>query len=144
MLFRSLTIIFMALVSVWLFNYYGAYNYQRFTSLSTEYTVILKVSIVTIIIAIAVTFFLGAKNLPRTVFIISSLTLTLLYIMEKSVMYFIAGYIRRKGRNRKRVLVVGTGTRAKRFIETVNNNFNWGLDIIGLLTGDTEKVGNKF
>ena len=137
-------IIFMALISVWLFNYYGAYNYQRFTSLSAEYLIILKVSIVTIIIAIAVTFFLGAKNLPRTIFIISSLSLTLLYIIEKSAMYFIAGYIRKKGRNRKRVLVIGTGTRAKRFINIVNNNFNWGIDIIGLLTGDEEKVGGEF
>jgi len=139
-----LLVVFMAFLSVWLFNYYGAYNYQRFTSLSTEYTVILKVSIVTILLAIAITFFMGAKNLPRTIFIISSLTLTLLYIIEKSILFFIAGYVREKGRNRKRVLVVGTGTRAKRFISVVNNNFKWGIDIIGLLTGDEEKVGSKF
>jgi len=62
-------------------------------------------------------------------------------MLEKSLLYFIANYIRQKGRNRKRVILIGTGTRTKKFIDTVNKNFSWGLDIIGLLTGDKEKVG---
>ena len=56
-------------------------------------------------------------------------------------LYFIANYIRKKGKDRKRVILIGTGTRAKKFIEVVNKNFSWGLDIIGLLTGDEEKIG---
>jgi exopolysaccharide biosynthesis polyprenyl glycosylphosphotransferase len=48
------------------------------------------------------------------------------------------------GRNRKKALIVGTGTRAKTLIDIVKNNFGWGLDIIGMLTGDENKVGLNF
>jgi len=36
---------------------------------------------------------------------------------------------------------VGTGDRAKNFIRTVARNFAWGLDIVGLISGDKSKVG---
>ncbi len=39
--------------------------------------------------------------------------------------------------------MIGTGTRARQFINTVKNNFHWGLDIVGLVTGDLETVGQE-
>ncbi len=124
-----------------LFNSQKAYSYQRFTSLLKEYSIILKVTSLGILLNISVFYLLDLKQIPRT-FIITYFILNIfLFISEKTLLFYVAAYIREKGRNRKRVLLIGTGTRAKQFIETVQNNFKWGLDIVGLLTGDIKRVG---
>lgn len=120
-----------------------AYSYQRFTSLLTEFSLIIKVNAYVLIVLISVSYFFGDLTLSRAFVIITFFVNTILFIIQKTLVYYIAGFIRRKGYNRKRVLLIGTGTRAKQFIDKVNSNFNWGLDIIGLLTGDDDKIGTK-
>ena len=65
-------------------------------------------------------------------------------IVEKTFVFYAAWIVRRSGKNRKKIIVVGTGTRTKYFLETVNKNFGWGLDVLGLITGTIEKVGSTY
>ena len=134
-------IIVLSMIYEILFDLQKAYSYQRFTSLLREYTIILKVCFIGSLISISFLFLLGTKELQRTIFIVFFFTSILMFIIEKSILFYVASLIRSKGKNRKRVILIGTGTRARNFISTVNNNFNWGLDIVGMLTGDTESVG---
>jgi exopolysaccharide biosynthesis polyprenyl glycosylphosphotransferase len=131
-------------VFVLLFNLYKGYSFQRFTSLATEYTVVLRVLVFGILISLAVAFFFNFTSLRRTFFVLAFVDLLVFFILQKSLLFYFAQLVRKAGRNRKRVLVVGTGTRCQRFINTVKKNFAWGLDIIGLLTGDEERVGKTF
>jgi FlaA1/EpsC-like NDP-sugar epimerase len=126
-----------------LFNQHKAYSYQRFTSLLKEYIIVTKVSLNAFLLITAITFLLGLKNIPRTIVLVFLFISIILFIIQKSLLFIIAKKIREKGRDRKRVLLIGTGTRAKNFISVVKNNFNWGLDIVGLLTGAQEKVGQQ-
>jgi len=137
------TIALISLLFVFLFNKQKAYSYQRFTSLLKEYTIVFKVTFIGFLITIASFFLLGEKEVPRTIFIVYLIISLILFLIEKTFLFYMASYIRRKGRNRKRVIVIGTGTRARNFISTVKNNFHWGLDIVGLLTGDFETVGHE-
>ena len=136
--------IFSSLVFVFLLHAQKAYSFQRFTSLPTEYSVVLRVSVIGILLSLAIAFFANLTSLRRTFFILSFFIILFLLILEKSILFYVARFIRNRGHNRKRILVVGTGTRAGQFIEKVRNNFGWGLDIVGLLTGDTEKVGKRY
>lgn len=134
-----------SLVYVLLFETQKAYSYQRFTSLLSEYWIVAGVTLLALFVNVLISFMLGYDELlRRSFFILSSLVILSAFLAEKTLLFYVARLLRKRGKNRKRVLVVGTGTRAKKFISTVTDNFSWGLDIIGLLTGDADKVGQKF
>lgn len=134
-----------SLVYVLLFETQKAYSYQRFTSLSSELQKVVRVSLIALFVNVSLLFMVGFDDLLRRSFFVLSLAVVLvMFVTEKTLLFYVARLVRRRGKNRKRVLVVGTGTRAKQFVTAVANNFAWGLDIIGLLTGDPEKVGQEF
>jgi len=126
-----------------LFDQQKAYSYQRFTSLLREYTIVIKACFLGSLISISVLFLFGFKEISRTIYVVFFLVSLFMFVTEKSFLFYAAYFIRKKGRNRKRVILIGTGTRARKFIHTVNVNFHWGLDIVGMLTGDRETVGRE-
>jgi len=141
--FYFLTMLIVSVLIVFLFNGQKAYSYQRFTSLIREYKIVIKVTIIGFIVTIVIFFLLGQKEVSRTIFIFYLLVNIILFLIEKTFLFYVAALIRRKGRNRRKVILIGTGSRARIFISTVKNNFHWGLDIVGLLTGDPENVGSE-
>ncbi len=140
--FLLVTVISIAYVI--LFNYQKAYSYQRFTSKTMEYLIVLKVASLGILIGISILFLIRLEHVSRTMIIAFFFVSILLLVIEKTLLFYVAGFIRGKGRNRKRVLLVGTGLRARKFIEVANSNLKWGLDIIGLLTENPDRVGKEF
>jgi exopolysaccharide biosynthesis polyprenyl glycosylphosphotransferase len=126
-----------------LFEQQKAYSYQRFTSLLKEYSIVIRVCFLGALISFTVLYLFGLKDLPRTIFIVFIVVSLLLFLAEKSFIFYAASLIRRKGRDRKRVLLIGTGSRARNFINVVRSNFHWGLDIVGMLTGDIENIGKE-
>jgi exopolysaccharide biosynthesis polyprenyl glycosylphosphotransferase len=132
-------------VVVWLvaFKAQNAYSYQRFTSFATEVKIVLKTVLIGVLVLLGVMFLFRVYYVPRTlVFLFAALNLAFL-ILEKLLLFHAVKIVRQRGRNRKTVLVVGTGARTKRFVETIANNFSWGLDVIGFLDADDENVGKK-
>ncbi len=133
-----------SLVYVIFFESQKAYSYQRFTSLISEYSIVGRVTLLALLVNVLIAFMLGYDTyLRRTFFVLSFTTALLFFLFEKTMLFYAAAFLRKKGKNRRRVMLVGTGTRAKQFITAVANNFSWGLDIVGLLTGDAEKVGQN-
>jgi len=136
-------IIIISLLYVFIFKNLNAYSYQRFTSLFTEYSNVLKVTVIGVFAAMAIAFFADYTLLRRTFFILLFPISSILFLLEKSFLFYAASIIRRGGYNRKSILIIGNGERTRHFIETVRNNFSFGLDIIGILSRDREKVGEK-
>ena len=136
-------IVFSGLVFVLLMQAYKAYSFQRFTSLTTEYSVVLRVSVIGILLSIAIAFFANLISLRRTFFLVSFFVILLLLILEKTLLFYAARFVRKRGYNRRRVIVVGAGKQSQQFIEKVRSNFGWGLDIVGLLTDDPNKIGTN-
>lgn len=133
--------IILAFLYVFIINYYKAYSYQRFTSIFREYVIVLKASTISLLIMVFFSYMIGEKELPRTIVLLSFSSVLLLLIVQKSLLFYVAQILRLKGKNRKRILVIGTGERAIAFIKIAKKNKSWGLDIVGLLTGDTNKIG---
>jgi exopolysaccharide biosynthesis polyprenyl glycosylphosphotransferase len=126
----------------------GAYTYQRFTSFARELKMVLKASLIGTLILFAAVFILRFEYIPRTYvgifFIVNFLSLT----WEKAFLFEVAKKVRGKGGNRRKVIVVGCGLKAENFIETVEENLGWGLDIVGLVVdrdsaGEKERFGKK-
>jgi exopolysaccharide biosynthesis polyprenyl glycosylphosphotransferase len=136
-------IIILSFVYKLLFDQQNAYSYQRFTSLIREYSIVSKVCFMGFLITIACAYLFGFKDIPRTFYIVFLIISLILFLSEKTFLFYAASFIRRKGKNRKRIILIGTGTRARRFINVVKENFHWGLDIVGLLTGDRDFIGKE-
>jgi len=125
-----------AIIWVIILTKLDAYTYQRFTSLHREMIIIVKTSLIGTLILFAADFIFRFEYIPRSYigifFVMNFLSLTI----EKIILFKVAKKIREEGQDRKRVLVVGTGIRVKTFIETVERNLGWGLDVIGLVAED--------
>jgi exopolysaccharide biosynthesis polyprenyl glycosylphosphotransferase len=134
-------IFLLSVSSVILFQWQNAYSYQRYTSLTTTIAIVSKVDLLLLVLGIGLFFIFGYKTFPRTFFLISVPTFFIVFTIQKSLLFAVAYWIREKGKDRKRIILVGTGSRAENFIKVVHKNFGWGLDIVGLVTGDIEKVG---
>jgi len=131
--------LFVGVVYVFIFNKYNAYSYQRFKSIKTEYSNVIRVSIIGFLASLTIAFFGNISELRRTFFIISFFIVICMLIVEKTIVYYAAQQLRKIGRNRKDILIVGTGFQSKVFIQTVRDNFNWGLNIIGMLTDNSSE-----
>lgn len=129
------------LIWVALFNYRGAYSFQRFTSLASEIKIVLKTVFMGTLILIGLNFLIRPGYIPRTVAVLFVGVNFALLSLEKVLSFYVAKVIRKRGYNRKTVLVVGTGGQAKRFMEAIKGNFSWGLDIVGFLDATPEMVG---
>ena len=131
------------LLYVYLLDLFKAYSYQRFTSLLTEFKNVLKVSQYSFTLML-VYFFLSKKHLPaRTFFGLSFILIVVLLFIQKSLVFYLVSQFRKRGYDKKKTLLVGTGDRTKKFIQVVHNNIDWGLDIMGLITCDEKEIGIK-
>lgn len=118
-----------------------SYSYQRFTSLYKEFSNIFKAIIIGVFVFFASFFIFRFQYVPRTYIFIFAIINFVCLDFEKLVLFKIAKIIRKKGKSRKKILVVGTGNKAITFVKTVEKNMGWGLDIIGLLSNKDEERG---
>jgi exopolysaccharide biosynthesis polyprenyl glycosylphosphotransferase len=54
-------------------------------------------------------------------------------VAEKTMIYSVLHYVRKRGHNQRRLLIVGTGRRAAGFIHKINGHPEWGLKILGAI-----------
>jgi len=126
-------IVVFAIIWVLVLTKLGAYTYQRFKSFRREMKLVAEASVISTLILLAADFIFRFEYIPRTYIGIFLVVNFLSLAGEKLILFNIAKEIRKRGGNRKKVLVVGSGMRAKNFIETVEKNLEWGLDIVGLV-----------
>lgn len=126
-----------------LLNIQNAYTWQRFTSLKTEYQQIFKTTVFGTLILVAAVFILRIRDLPRSLIAVFVVLSFLLLVLEKTLLYYMIGQMRKRGRNRKKALIVGTGELACEFAATADKYTDWGLEVIGFLTDKPEEIGKK-
>ncbi len=132
-----------AIIWVLVLTKLGAYTYQRFKSLRREMKLVAEAPVISTLILLAADFIFRFEYIPRTYIGIFLVVNFLSLAGEKLILFNIAKEIRKKGKNRKQILVVGSGMRAKNFIETVEKNLEWGLDIVGLVAENGSFFGEE-
>ncbi|MDQ7799457.1 MAG: sugar transferase [Candidatus Edwardsbacteria bacterium] len=137
-------VLFCSALYVVLFDGQKAYSYLRFTSLETEYNIVIRVVGFAILVDFFFLHMLGYRDIPRTVFILSLAVALIYFAIQKTMLFYLAALARRRGHNRKRVIIIGTGHRARMVAENAKKHHAWGLDIIGLLTADDARVGKEY
>jgi exopolysaccharide biosynthesis polyprenyl glycosylphosphotransferase len=124
-----------------IFNFQGAYSYQRFTSFKSEVKIILRTVVWWALLLVVIVFLMRPGYIPRTLVAIFIGVNLVLLIIEKFFLFSIAKITRSREQNRKKILVAGTGNQAQQFVETIQKHFHWGLDIVGFLGDTREQVG---
>ena len=136
--------ILLAILLVWrgLFGFQEAYTNQRFTSFRTEIVIIFKTVFMGTLIILTFAFLIKS-NVPRSLIFIFALVNLVFLWTEKSILYQVIRYLRKQGKNIKRVLVLGAGDVARSFLDSVDRYPDWGLKVLGLICKDELNVGSK-
>ncbi len=88
-------------------------------------------------------FLTGKLDQSRSLLLIF-LSLNFLLLLSSRIFIFrFLSYVRRKGYNYKNILIVGTGSPAKDFLEEISHNPHWGFRITGILDWEKDLIGKK-
>ena len=121
---------------------FGAYRGLRVVTLVKYAYMVSKSFIISMSVLVAILFFLKVDFVSRSFLLQFSLLSILVMVSVRAGLIW--WYFRRsvqKGENYLKVLIIGTGRRAKRLTEMLNRHNEWGIHILGYLDTDAEHVG---
>jgi len=129
------------LVSLSTLYFFGIYDSFRTKTLWEVFVIVIESLLCAFIIFSGIIFIFKQSYFSRTfialVFIISA---ALIYFEKVAVILFFRA-VRRRGYNYRHLLIIGTGRRAKQFINIINEHSSWGFKIIGLIDDDPSLQG---
>jgi Undecaprenyl-phosphate glucose phosphotransferase len=109
---------------------------RRLASLASEVAAIWEVALVGVVVLVAITFFVRRYEYSRGVVflftVVSGISLSAFRLSIRGVLR----ELRRRGRNLRYVLVIGSGRLAEELIERVHHHAEVGLRIVGVLSDD--------
>lgn len=125
-----------------LLNRFGAYRGLRVVALGKYAYMVGKSFVISMSVLVAILFFLQVDFVSRAFLLQFSLFSVVVMVSVRAGLIW--WYFRRsvqKGENYLKVLIIGTGRRAKRLTEMLNRHNEWGIHILGYLDTDAEHVG---
>ncbi len=136
-------IVVIAFLWWWLFSLQGAYAFDRFTSLSQEIKTVFKTVFFGTLILLSGAFLLKIYFPARTLIVIFAGINLLFLILEKAAMCYLTNELRKRGYHKKPVIIVGTGEKAREFIESTRNDPGEELEILGFINDKRTGVGSR-
>ncbi len=131
--------IFITLIQLGAFYVYDLYDPEKVQGGWGVFFAVLKAVTLSTLVIVSVTFFFRFFSFPRTVFVISWVTLILI----------ICGWriFALKTLNiewpTQRILLVGTGEIALQLLRELEERIQWGYKVVGLVERDVERIGQK-
>lgn len=140
--FRAHMTLLLPIVLAWpfIFRNMGLYRPRRVSSHVSEIFDIAKASTLAVFILVTSTFFLKKHELSRLVFLYFWLISIFALSVERMIFREALRYIRRKGYNIRRVLIVGAGDLGGKVARKIIDNRWTGLEVAGYLD-DYKPVG---
>jgi exopolysaccharide biosynthesis polyprenyl glycosylphosphotransferase len=124
----------------------GMYYSMRTRKFLEIVRIIIRSSFFTFLAFGTVVFLFKLKFVSRMFFAIFVVTSLFFILSEKAALFSIMRYARKKGYNYREILIVGTGRRAAKFINKIQNHPEWGFKILGAIDDEPgrgiEKVSN--
>ncbi len=75
------------------------------------------------------------------IFVFIVLDMVMLYLLRRSIQRVLR-YYRAKGKDQKNILIVGSGKQACEFYDKAKSNSQWGINILGFLSEDGNRLYN--
>jgi exopolysaccharide biosynthesis polyprenyl glycosylphosphotransferase len=127
--------ILVASIIFWILGLYfnGMYVEIRTRSLSKIFIIVLQGSLFYLFGLGSLIFLFNIKFVGRMVIAFFIIIGLIAIVIEKKIILFGLGYIRKKGLNHRRIVIVGTGKRAAGIIQRINEHPEWGFKILGAI-----------
>ena len=107
------------------------YHPRRGLSFTDEHFTIIGGVIVNIIIVLAALFFFRNESFSRLVIAYFSIINILLISIVHFILRAILRYLRKKGYNLRRLVIIGTGISAQKFSDSISKHLIYGYKVIG-------------
>jgi exopolysaccharide biosynthesis polyprenyl glycosylphosphotransferase len=133
------------ILSIWLYalTFMGAYRTPRTTSCVTYASIVTRAVLLGLGALLAILFLFKVQYVSRAVLVIfAALDLLVLVVIRLGGVWYFRRALRH-GEHTRRILIVGTGARAKRAAEMLLEKSEWGLRIVGHLDLDPERIGTR-
>ena len=117
----------------WMLYTNGMYRSIRVLAYFRIFWIVCKAAFMTSLGFGAFLFLVKATAVSRLFFFLFAGTSFILILAEKTAIYLAVHYVRRRGRNYRRLLIVGTGRRAAGFIRKIKGHPEWGFQILGAI-----------
>ena len=136
----------LVIVIIWwlFFDLQKAYSTQRDPSLFFDLKSVLRTVFFGTLTLFAVSYLLRIELPVRSVIILFVVINVPLLLAGKIFFHFIRSYMRMAGKLRRTVLIVGAGEKAGRYIDSIRKHSDWGLDLIGFIDSNPQKVGTHY
>lgn len=120
---------------------FGAYRGLRAVSLTSYAWMAIKAYAISMPILVTLMFFLNVTNINPVVIGASAVTsIITMVIVRSGLVWWYFGHSIEKEENFLKVLIVGTGNRARHLTEMISKDSEWGIDILGYVDTDMENV----
>ena len=132
-------------LALWMFflTFFGAYRSPRMTSRLQYAWAVTRGVAVGLASLLTILFLLKIHYVSRAVVMtFAAADLLALVGIRLGVVWYFHRSLQR-GERFRRILIVGSGTRARRLAETLLQNSEWGIRIVGHLDPDPTKVGER-
>lgn len=116
-----------------LYNFFGLYEPKRRKSLILELGSIVKSNLMGMAILLSALFFIKEINYSRQVLLYFIALNCTFVIFERVVVKKVLNQIRKKGFNKKFLLIIGAGSLGKKIIKKVKENPVFGYEIVGII-----------
>ena len=136
--YHQFPVLLAALAYVAVFQYEGMYDSQRFGRLWKELAYLLKYFVLCTALVVGGIFLLKLSGFSRGVMITYSAAAYIGLSLKRLLLRIGLRIARKKGYNQKHMLVVGSGTLAKKYVNCIHNNPQFGCQCMGYV-GNEEK-----
>lgn len=134
-------LVLLIVIPVWCFIFYinGMYRSMRTRRLGEFVWTVFKSFFFAVLAFGAIVFIFRLTFISRLYFAIFVIISLIGITGEKVALFWAMHYIRKKGFNNRRVLIVGTGRRAINVVHKVLYHPEWGLKIIGAIDDEPDR-----
>lgn len=122
---------------------FGGYAGPRDSTILSHIWTVIRAVIASIAILLTLLFLFNIEYVSRMIIVLFAFFLVAILVTERAsfVLYFRRSFA--KGKHFLRILVIGTGDRAKGLSDALRRSSEWGIDIVGHIDPDPDRVGSK-
>ncbi|MDD5437409.1 MAG: sugar transferase, partial [Candidatus Omnitrophica bacterium] len=140
---RDYFIVLILIVPSWALSLYfnGMYRSLRTKGLFEVISIVIRAAFFTTLAFGTCVFFFKLEYVSRVFFIMLIAVGTFFIFVEKAAIFSVMHFMRKRGYNFRKILIVGTGRRAVHFIRKLEEHPEWGLRIVGIVDYEQVNVG---
>ena len=124
---------FLIIAYIFLYNQFGLYRSKRLGGRRREFVNIIYANIVGFIAFVSVLYVINQTDFARSMLVIFAVVNILLETLMRNIIRYVLHFIRKKGYNKKYLLMIGYSKSAEEYIRRIRLNPHWGYEVCGIL-----------